>query len=197
MKCKFCNKECKNNNSLTNHQRLCKNNPDRQESNWKYVVSPWNKGLTKETDARVLLHSELLSEMKKGIAPNFEWTTERRNAKSEWAKQRFIDNPELHPNRKLSGNRNKMSNPEREVYDWLTSNGYHFEYNKKILKFYPDFIIGKIIIEVDGKYWHQNKEKDANRDNLLEKEGYKVYRICIERGNNNLIVQLKKILGVA
>ena len=28
--CKFCNQERKNQNSLRNHQRLCKNNPDRQ-----------------------------------------------------------------------------------------------------------------------------------------------------------------------
>ena len=26
--CKFCNKECKNKNSLINHERLCKQNPD-------------------------------------------------------------------------------------------------------------------------------------------------------------------------
>lgn len=31
--CKFCAKECKNNNSLINHQRLCVNNPNRQISN--------------------------------------------------------------------------------------------------------------------------------------------------------------------
>lgn len=30
MNCKFCNKECKNNNSLRNHERLCKLNPNRQ-----------------------------------------------------------------------------------------------------------------------------------------------------------------------
>lgn len=30
MNCKFCNKECKNDNSLRNHERLCKLNPNRQ-----------------------------------------------------------------------------------------------------------------------------------------------------------------------
>lgn len=30
--CKFCNKICKNSNSLRNHERLCKLNPDRQVS---------------------------------------------------------------------------------------------------------------------------------------------------------------------
>lgn len=28
--CKYCHKECKNDNSLRNHERLCKENPNRQ-----------------------------------------------------------------------------------------------------------------------------------------------------------------------
>jgi hypothetical protein len=31
--CKFCDKECKNSNSLRNHERLCKYNPDHQTTN--------------------------------------------------------------------------------------------------------------------------------------------------------------------
>lgn len=34
MNCKFCNKECKNSNSLKNHERLCKLNPSRAESSF-------------------------------------------------------------------------------------------------------------------------------------------------------------------
>lgn len=30
--CKYCGKECKNENSLRNHERLCKKNPNRQDS---------------------------------------------------------------------------------------------------------------------------------------------------------------------
>ena len=29
--CQFCGKECKNRNSLCNHERLCRNNPNKQE----------------------------------------------------------------------------------------------------------------------------------------------------------------------
>lgn len=55
--CQFCGKECKNRNSLCNHERLCKENPDRQD----YIKigfnnkghKAWNKGLTKDTDERV------------------------------------------------------------------------------------------------------------------------------------------------
>lgn len=53
--CQFCGKECKNRNSLCNHERLCKENPDKQQSNLiNSSGSGWNKGLTKETDERVL-----------------------------------------------------------------------------------------------------------------------------------------------
>ena len=48
--CKHCQKECKNENSLRNHERLCKENPNRQESSFKKFKkenpSPWNKGKT-------------------------------------------------------------------------------------------------------------------------------------------------------
>lgn len=58
--CQFCGKICKNNNSLRNHERLCKENPNRQISSFVEYNNEvckkgaWNKGLTKETDARVM-----------------------------------------------------------------------------------------------------------------------------------------------
>lgn len=46
--CQYCKKECKNKLSLSCHERLCKNNPNRQISSIeKYKdanPSPWNKG---------------------------------------------------------------------------------------------------------------------------------------------------------
>ena len=57
--CKYCGKECKNENSLRNHERLCKENPNKQESSLKAYhasgaskgnksktgIPAWNKGL--------------------------------------------------------------------------------------------------------------------------------------------------------
>ena len=47
--CQFCSKECKNENSLRNHERMCKENPSRQESPFKKYKKenpvPWNKGI--------------------------------------------------------------------------------------------------------------------------------------------------------
>ena len=63
--CRHCNKYCKNQNSLRNHERLCKQNPERQFTKmhstfWQEEMrsridyaNPWNKGLTKQTDERV------------------------------------------------------------------------------------------------------------------------------------------------
>ena len=66
--CQFCGKECKNRNSLCNHERLCKLNPNRQLTKYeKYGPidgfnnkgrTAWNSGLTKETDNRVKKISE-------------------------------------------------------------------------------------------------------------------------------------------
>ena len=33
--CKYCSKQCKNNNSLINHERLCKNNPNKGKTSIK------------------------------------------------------------------------------------------------------------------------------------------------------------------
>lgn len=54
------------------------------------------------------------------------------------------------------------------------------ELNKEVLvkvsedKFYfPDFLMGKKIIEYDGKYWHQEQD-DNIRNSLYEKNGYDI-----------------------
>lgn len=46
--CRFCGRECKNANSLRNHERLCKENPNKQEQRGggsRKGCIPWNKGL--------------------------------------------------------------------------------------------------------------------------------------------------------
>lgn len=58
--CRFCKQQRKNANALRNHERLCKQNPNRQLTTYeKYGSIPkfndkgrsaWNKGLSKETN---------------------------------------------------------------------------------------------------------------------------------------------------
>ena len=192
--CKFCNKECKNLNSLRNHERLCGSNPNRQSSNLNSRLdkTPWNKGLTKTTDNRVKQNAEAVSLALIGRPSKTIWTDDMRKAKSEWRKQLHKDFPEMHPNRRLAGNRKKMSYPEQVAYDYLTRCNIVFEHNKKIDKYYPDFVIGNIVIEIDGSQWH-DKEKDKIRDAVLIAQGYKVFRID---SKENIEERIKEILSV-
>lgn len=58
-KCKFCNKQLKNKNSLTQHEIRCSKNPNKLPSYLPHGT-PWNKGLTKENDERVMKQSVAL-----------------------------------------------------------------------------------------------------------------------------------------
>jgi len=70
--CKFCAKICKNENSLRNHERLCRANKDRQLTTFEKYGSikgfnnpgrtAWNKGLTKENSSSMAKLSNTLHE---------------------------------------------------------------------------------------------------------------------------------------
>lgn len=51
--CKFCTKECKNDNSHRNHERQCPHNATRVYKNGMLGKTAWNKGLTSDSDIRV------------------------------------------------------------------------------------------------------------------------------------------------
>lgn len=57
LNCQFCGKLCKSRNSLCNHERLCKLNPNRQlirrDGFNNFGRDAWNQGLNKEIDERV------------------------------------------------------------------------------------------------------------------------------------------------
>ena len=56
LKCKFCNKDCKNKNSLSQHEIRCKLNLNKIDTSKSFNNGnrpAWNKGLTKKTDKRV------------------------------------------------------------------------------------------------------------------------------------------------
>ena len=69
MFCKFCNKECKNKNSLTNHERLCPSNPDRKYVSHTLGGTAWNKGLTKYTSSSLAQTSDTKKRLGQGGWP--------------------------------------------------------------------------------------------------------------------------------
>lgn len=99
---------------------------------------------------------------------------------SERMKQRFIDFPELHPNRLCAGI--KESYPEKFLTDYLIENNLeediHFKKQYKIGTYYVDFYFPKtnVVIEVDGERWHNpDCPKEIKRENTI-KEKYILHR---------------------
>ena len=188
--CLHCGAEKPSHNSWRNHERLCKENPNKQVSaiiEYNQTRSgPWNKGLTKDTDERVINNSIAVSVALKGISPKFEWTDKLRKEQSERKKKLYSEFPEKHLNRRLANNRIKMTYPERLAFDWLTKNNFEFYHNKKIDRYYPDFVVGDVIVEIDGEYWH-DENSDRERDLILSGLGYTIHRIkAKERIENRL-----------
>ena len=62
--CRFCDKLCIGKNSLTNHERLCKENPNRAESSFvkynKEKEHVWNKGLNQYNNESVKRQADSL-----------------------------------------------------------------------------------------------------------------------------------------
>lgn len=200
--CKFCGKACKNANSLRNHERLCPSNSNRKYVSHTLGKTAWNKGLTKETDSRVKKNGESVSiamknsELVKEHLSNM-WTDELRQKQSERKKLLYSTHPEKHPNRKLAGNRGKMTYPEQLVNDWLIEHSIEFVHNYQYItdKFnrYVDFYLVEqnIFIEVDGEYWHQDKTLDEAKDLDAMQHDIKTIRI---KPKYNVIEQLEQEL---
>lgn len=60
--CQHCNKECKNCNSLRNHERLCPENKSREYVSHTLGKTPWNKGKSKDNDPIVAQYAASIKE---------------------------------------------------------------------------------------------------------------------------------------
>jgi very-short-patch-repair endonuclease len=155
----------------------------------------WNKDRTKETDERIKKQGEQISRTTKGREGK-PWTDLQKQKQSQRVKKMHKQFPETHPNRRLAGNRKKMTYPERLVYDYLTNLQLQPEHSKYVKGYYPDFIIkDNIVIEVDGAHWHDMNNKDYvtyqhKRDTVLREVGYSIFRIPAK----NVICNLKQVL---
>ena len=150
--------------------------------------SSWNKGLTKEIDARIKKAGETYSRrIKNGeIAGSFKGkhhTEESKKKMSEIAKNGFAQGI-----RKGWKSRTIISFPENFWRMVLDNNNISYSINFPISRkslgdnssksYFLDFkISNNIDLEIDGAQHRFRKEHDAKRDKLLISNGYKVYRI--------------------
>lgn len=165
--CKFCGKECKNKNSLVQHEIRCKLNPNKINTinkgfNNKGRIA-WNKGLTEETDERV---KNLELKVKQTI--KLKGGTFKGKHHSKQTIQKMKNNPNcggLRPNSGIGKNgwyKNifcrstwelvyVIYNLDHNIQFKPCKRVYEYEYKGEKHKYYPDFELEDgTIIEIKG-----------------------------------------------
>ena len=188
LNCQFCGKTCKNKNSLSNHERLCKRNPDRQllrrDGFNNFGRDAWNRGLTKETDERVLQRSITLKNRYSSgeLVPYNKGSKQSEEVKSKISssmKQFLYNNPNMIPY--VRNHSSKTSYPEKyfiEVFKGYPQIIYHHRVGLYELDFCNP--LTKKYLEIDGDQHKLDKriiEHDAIRTEKLLSLGWKGKRI--------------------
>lgn len=190
--CQFCGKECKNRNSLCNHERLCKMNPNRQVGVGfdRYnldrkagKVSSWNAGLTAETDERVRKQSKTLRqyyETHEGSWAGRIHTEEEKLKIGAGVKAFLVEHPDMVPY--LRNHSSVESYPEKYFKELFILEGLNFTYHYRIHTYELDFcdLDKKLDIEIDGEQHYLDSriiESDKRRTEYLEALGWTIFRI--------------------
>ena len=185
--CKFCSKECKNDNSLRNHERLCKENPNRQES---YFVI-YNRSDAPKTNQYIkarqlglpLPKYEISEETRKKLSENNpSHRPEVRQKISESMKKAHAEK-RAHNIGECRWN-NEPSYPEQWMMRVIDNEGINPDYKREypFHKFSLDFawVDIKKVIEIDGDQHERDevqKQRDIEKDKLLKDEGWSELRI--------------------
>ena len=102
--------------------------------------------------------------------------------------KKINDNPDIMLNRILR--RNHVTSLEKRVKKILNKHNIEYKFNKyvktSISYRFPDFRIGKLIIECDGARFHTDKEKEIKRDRELIGVGYEILHFTEKKINKNI-----------
>ena len=185
--CKHCGRECKNANSLRNHERLCKLNPNRQTSNLTKYTSElkegkrqiWNKGQTKFTNEALKTAGEKLKKY------SGELNSMYGKHHTDLAKQKISKGMMLaHEEGRTSSwiGRRKRSYAEESWFNIFTRANIKFENNYYVQPYWLDFAWPekKLYFEVDGKMHltAEGIEHDAKRTEFLKELGWTLIGRC-------------------
>ncbi len=172
--CKYCNKECKNNNSHRNHERLCKYNPNRQSTPFMDGKQLGHEGSNQYTKAKNLgLDKPVISENtrkklsdNRKASSNLYWSnSENRKKQSDHAKRRKLGGHTS--KKKLYYERNDgtvvylQSSYEIEFAKLLDELNIEWtrpepliwvDYKGDNHRYYPDFLVDNIYIDTKNDY---------------------------------------------
>lgn len=166
--CVYCGKYCKNRNSLLNHERTCKFNPNRQIrksttdnfKKYRETYGSWNKGLDKNTDSRLKQIGEKLKDgyLSGRLKPSFKG---RKHSASTIAKMK--EHSGGYRKTKIAYKRGfykgyhcdsswelayVIYNLEHNIEFEQCNEYFYYTYKGKIHKYYPDFKEGDTYIEI-------------------------------------------------
>ena len=184
MECKHCKKECKNPNSLRNHERLCKFNPDRQivKSNFiKYNeirkelgLAGTNQFVKAKQEGRTFNVSEETRKKLSESARGKNYTEERRKKHSETMQRVVREKPESYSASNVNGRSKKIfysevwldSLWEYEFAKWCDDNNISWEKNKDSFEYdwngkrlyYPDFYLKELGYYVEVKGYERERD---------------------------------------
>ncbi len=188
-KCKFCGKECKNHNSLINHERLCKLNPERDNDKLlkkmekcreiRYLNG--NNSGNQYTKAKLLglPKPEISNETRSKIGSGWrgkKHTEEEKKKISEAMKKAVLEHPDSYSTTNINGRVKKYDYNgikldglwEVTVAQYLDRNNikwerpsvpFEYEWKGEIHNYFPDFYIPEKDIYIEVKGYEREKDK--------------------------------------
>ena len=183
--CRYCGKECKNANSLAQHEVRCKENPNRIITAIELYNKSEHKGTNQYIKAKELgLPKPKMSDSGRNIIRNI-WkgkhlSEETKKKISESQKRFYEEHPDRIPYKLYHSS--EISYPEQYFKDIFEQENiplkYHLQVGLYELDFYNEEY--KVYIEIDGDTHKQKKvqEIDKRKDEYLQSLGWKGMRVC-------------------
>lgn len=196
MGCRYCDKICKNDNSLRNHERLCKLNPDRQILKSNFIeynkkkqelgMSGTNQFIKAKKEGRVVVVSEETRKKLGKINKGKQLTESHKNKLKIAMRKAVLENPNSYSANNVSGrtpiieyNGFRLKGSwELLVAKWLDENnikwtniieGFDYEWEGSKHIYYPDFYLLEYdkYIEVKGFERERDRRKWEVVNNLI------------------------------
>lgn len=201
--CQHCNKECKNVNSLRNHERLCPKNENRTYVSHTVGKTPWNKGKSKDTDPIVAQYSAVIkANYASGKVPLTGGATWSREKRSEVAKSNGFGGYRSNAGRSQKfqvtdsfGNKVTLQSSYElacsKILDSLSINWIRpksLKYNGK--RYFPDFYLPDYDLYLDPKNDYLALKDAQKIDCVQQQNNVKVYILTKEMLNEEYIQNL-------
>lgn len=195
MNCKFCGKECKNDNSLRNHQRLCKLNPERQttcfqDSEKRKEIAKIRGSKNQWSDPDYTMSDDTRKKLSEGTKRRNANESEETKAKRKATIAKKVENGEWHVSlaKNLHYNYNGVDlhgKWELNYAKWLDKNlikwqrckeSFEYVYNGKKRRYTPDFYLieSDEYIEIKG---YKTEKDDAKWSQFPE---YRTLNVLLE-----------------